>query len=405
MGVAGVHAASMPLKHIAETVSEIFSIVTGEPERKWAYDFVMDNSPETNLQVFSNRSALPFVTGFSGTDICFQSDCDEQGFFDYRFDVDVIMVPFFSAKPLTVGTVFSRSTTGSVFEQKESRFAPNNPDSDYLQVSDIDEYTDLSAEPFAYNFRLGRYVRDDVDGRVLFILHSCIPFCALNSTQVVYLQHVSPTKSKRVSLSCETDLFLSGKIVESISMCMTKFFTRNCPMCGCPPSSKCQCSFPSRLPAHPFDFRGDPSAFKLHTGTMSSGFGNAKIVALSTPDISASSILQVYLKPLEANSALSQLSNHNMQARKQWKFTHAPVLTRSHIRWDTWCPTASVTSDTMGKLCSALHEVAMQMSLSMVHPCQISGTAEFPALTCPSFGADGTEEERNSQESLQFLNT
>lgn len=358
---------------IAKTLEEAFSVVSS-PENKWARDFVLDTSPETNIQVISNPAALPYASTLSFSDICFQADEVNGGSFDYRLEVDVLFIPSFCSGSLSVGAVVSRSLTGPIFDSKISTQAQSSLD-DTPPTKHSNPRQPM--QDSAYSYRIGRYARDEPTGKMLAILHSHSSQTYLPmQTQIISLEHVSSTQNKRVVVSCDTETFLAGQLAKSVTLCMIKLFTRDCAMCGAPVKSRCGCRVRTSCPAHPLDFRCAVPAVKLQSGELSASANKAKVYALQVDNVSPSLLLINSLKPSDKNWLQKYNRDFSWQNDPSHRnFITLPVVTRSRIQCDSFSRSSDVRDSRFSCVFGSLQQFALQFSLSRAHPMQISGAS------------------------------
>lgn len=363
---------------ISSTITDAFTVVESRPEYLWARDFVLDTSSETNIQVLSNPAALPYACTLSFSDICFQAD-EINGTFDYRLEVDVLFVPSFCSGNLSVGAVVSRSVSKPVFDCRFDSEPASSKDGDLHSEKHISG-PPLNDSPYTY--RIGRYARDETSGKMLVILHShSVLTRSPLQTQVISLAHISPMRNKRVVISCDTETFLAGRIVESVTLCMTKIFDRDCPVCFAPARTTCGCSMGHSRPTHPFDFRGAIAAVKLQAGELSASSSHAKVFALHLKDIPPVLLLKNSLKPTEEIAPHKfdpRLDSHDQVSRK---FITLPVVTRSRIVCDFPSRSNDERRIRFDSLSSVLHQFAVQFSLSSAHPLQLVGPRLDPDRT------------------------
>jgi hypothetical protein len=260
------------------------------PNRQWAREFLLDQSPQAAAQMLTNPATLPHGVWASQADMLFDTDGGHSGMFNAYDRYESMYVPAFSAGALTVGVFMSRSAPTHRKDLNELppcqwQFAPEAEPRSRLspvfsQMASPSKNSQLGVAASRL-FSIGRYVLDAASGRILVVSHhKSLARDIPTSTHVFYIYSQSTTRSERIRLTCDGALFAAGALLDSVRYCATKNESRFCPICGTPPGrNDCACKLPMRKSAHPFDFSGDVLAMTRYLGEF---LGTSSVISAAS---------------------------------------------------------------------------------------------------------------------------
>lgn len=265
------HTGPVQPSDVRLRVADAFERTVGteaDKSREWARNYLRDTSAATTLRVVTNTEALRFaVTSCnswdsrtspsqdSSLDSAFGSASPARGLYDFDEKAEYMFIPHFSSGNLSAGAIISRHTL-------TSGPLPPAPDDGHLPN---------------FEYRVGRYVRDETTGDMLAMEHHA----RANShntdapppgRSVGYFLGCggSTTSRQHIYFNCDTQRFIEGDLPDCVDWCASSDEVRACYVCGVEPhpdgTAVCACAFPGLVPAHPTHWEVAPLAMKVHTG-------------------------------------------------------------------------------------------------------------------------------------------
>lgn len=185
-------------------------------------EFLFSANTPDDVAVLTDPEKLRFATTLSLADSELDSSGAMGGLFDCEFASDMIMVPCDLHGSMSFGSVAVR------------RFGT------HASCSKSDRVT-------VEDFGVGRYVRHEPTGELLVLLTFVSPGDSLDF--VIHMTHKSATTRRHAKLAFETERFRKGDYVSAVRRYSAGTLTRFCPVCNAPPSMKCNCALPFKMPS------------------------------------------------------------------------------------------------------------------------------------------------------------
>lgn len=363
---------------VEEHVNRALSVVTSRPQDSWAREFVFDCSPAATAQMLANENALLHTATITSSDTFLEADDSSAGILDMSVLFDAIFVPSFAVGHLSVGSVVSRVASK---KSLSSALCHSYVSCDETSVaaavgSSSSVHSSLSSDVSSYMYSIGRYARDETNGKTL-IIKECTAFgdASPEEVQVLCLEHMSSTRRYRSLLKCDPTTFKSGRVVDSVKMCIINEESRICPICQAPPKACCACKLPFIKPSHSLDFSGAFQAVGSHVGQFRAGPDRANII-FAFPATLPGQQYPAHCYHEKASGILHSLcgalnEDHALQRKK---YILTPVVSRLRVEgYGSLSGSYSTERNAcLDRLTEDLRNVAIQASASRINPTRLT---------------------------------